>query len=90
MCVIRVGKVLSTQGDRAKVQFFDGALFDDIDVSTLNEVSKGTFVEVFSNVALSKLRPSEARARREAWHEIMRTREESGEDRKRRVSILEE
>ena len=72
MCIVRVGRVLSLEGARAEVQFFDGGLLHDVDVSTLERVSKGEYIEVFSNVALSKLRKSEVRMRREAWRSIMR------------------
>ena len=74
MCVTRVGRILSINGVRAEVRFFDGGLVDDVDVSTLKKILKGEYIEVFNNIALSKLRTSEVRTRKEAWRSIMRVR----------------
>ena len=69
MCVTRVGKVLSASGGRASVEFFDGRTADAVDVSMV-EAGRGTFVEVFGNLALSALSASEARERKKAWTEL--------------------
>jgi len=55
----------------ATVSFFDGRSLDDVDV-TMAKAGPGSYVEVFGNLALSKLSASEARARRKAWEEVRR------------------
>ncbi|HYC26934.1 MAG TPA: HypC/HybG/HupF family hydrogenase formation chaperone [Nitrososphaerales archaeon] len=71
MCIARVGKVVSMDGGKAEVEFFDGRSLDRVDVSMVG-ASKGSYVEVFGNLALSQLTPGEARRRRSAWTEIRR------------------
>jgi len=69
MCITRVGKVISSLKGRASVEFFDGRSLDGVDVS-LVEAAQGDFVEVFGNLALSVVSPSDARRRRAAWKEV--------------------
>jgi len=71
MCVTRAGKVVSASKGRARVEFFDGRALDDVDVSVVN-ARRGEFVEVFGNLALSVLSPSEARSKKKAWDEVRR------------------
>jgi len=69
MCITRVGRVLATKRGKAEVEFFDGRLGEDVDVSIV-PVAKGAFVEVFGNVALSTLTSAEAKKRKAMWAEI--------------------
>ena len=69
MCITRVGKVTSSAKGKAKVDFFDGRSLEGVDVSMVG-ASRGNFVEVFGNFALSVLSPAEAAERREAWKEV--------------------
>jgi hydrogenase maturation factor len=69
MCVTRTGKVVSANSGRARVEFFDGRALDEVDVSIV-DAQKGEFVEVFGNLALSVLSPSEARSKKRAWDEV--------------------
>ncbi|HUI23405.1 MAG TPA: HypC/HybG/HupF family hydrogenase formation chaperone [Nitrososphaerales archaeon] len=69
MCVTRAGKVISASRGRARVEFFDGRALDDVDLCVVN-AQKGDFVEVFGNLALSVLTPSEARGKKKAWAEV--------------------
>ncbi len=69
MCITRVGRAVSVSKGRARVEFFDGRALDDVDVSVVN-ATKGEFVEVFGNLALSVLSASEARTRKKAWDEV--------------------
>ena len=69
MCITRVGKVISSLKGRASVEFFDGRSLDGVDVS-LVEAAPGDFVEVFGNLALSVVSPSDAKRRRAAWKEV--------------------
>ena len=69
MCVTRAGKVVSASKGRARVEFFDGRALDDVDLCVVN-AQKGDFVEVFGNLALSVLSPSEARSKKKAWAEV--------------------
>lgn len=69
MCITRVGKVRSTAQGFATVDFFDGRALDGVDLSMVG-ATRGDFVEVFGNLALSVLSSSEAKIRRAAWKEI--------------------
>jgi hydrogenase maturation factor len=69
MCISRVGKVLAAKGGKAQVQFFDGRTSEGVDLSVA-PASVGAYIEVFGNVALSTLSPSEVRKRRAVWNEI--------------------
>jgi len=63
--------VVSVSDGRARVEFFDGRALDEVDVSLVKS-KKGEFVEVFGNMALSTLTPSEARAKKKAWAAVVR------------------
>ncbi|MGD1055684.1 MAG: HypC/HybG/HupF family hydrogenase formation chaperone [Nitrososphaerales archaeon] len=69
MCITRVGKVTAASQGRASVDFFDGRALDDVDVSMV-AAARGDFVEVFGNLALSVITPSDAKKRRAAWKEV--------------------
>jgi hypothetical protein len=69
MCVTRVGRVLSVNGGKAVVRFFDDNTMGGVDVSML-DAKKDSYVEVFANLALSSLTAREAEKRRRAWLEI--------------------
>lgn len=72
MCVTRVGKVLSRNGNIAMVMLFDQKSVREIDVSMVH-VRKNEYVEVFANLALKKVSSREAQRRRELWMEISRS-----------------
>jgi hydrogenase maturation factor len=72
MCITKVGKVLSVKDGRAEVQFFGGNDLGDVDVSVVGGVAKGTFVEVFGDLALSVLSAAEAKRRKAVWEEVRR------------------
>jgi hydrogenase maturation factor len=69
MCITRVGKVTAASQGRASVDFFDGRSLDGVDVSMVAATS-GDFVEVFGNLALSVVSPSDAKKRRAAWKAV--------------------
>lgn len=69
MCIARVGKVLTVKAGKATVQFFDGRTSEGVDLSIV-AARKGDNIEVFGNVALSRLGPAEVRRRRALWKEI--------------------
>jgi len=69
MCITRVGKVTAISRGRASVDFFDGRALDGVDVSMV-VAARGDFVEVFGNLALSVVTPSDAKKRKAAWKEI--------------------
>lgn len=69
MCITRVGKVTAISWGRASVDFFDGRALDGVDVSMV-VAARGDFVEVFGNLALSVVTPSDAKKRKAAWKEI--------------------
>jgi hydrogenase maturation factor len=76
MCVTRAGKVVSASKGRARVEFFDGRALDDVDLCVVN-AQKGDFVEVFGNLALSVLSPSEARSKKKVWTEVRKAATQS-------------
>ena len=53
----------------ASVDFFDGRSLGDVDVSMV-KAEVGSYVEVFGNLALSRLSVGEARSRRRVWDEV--------------------
>lgn len=61
--------MVSVKGSSAEVEFFDGRTLSGVDVSMVSGM-KGSFVEVYGNLALSILTPAEARARKSAWEEV--------------------
>ncbi len=71
MCITRVGRVLEAGKGKAAVEFFDGRTLGEVDLSVVG-AKEGEFVEVFGNMVLSVLPPSEARRRRRAWAEVRR------------------
>jgi hydrogenase maturation factor len=69
MCITRVGRVLEAAKGRATVEFFDGRTLAEVDLTVVG-ARRGEFVEVFGNMALSVLTPSEAKIRKRAWAEV--------------------
>ncbi len=57
---------------KATVEFFGGGQADDVDVSVVEGITRGTYVEVYGGLALSKLTPADARRRKAAWREVMK------------------
>jgi len=70
MCITKVGKVLSSSKGKAEVEFFGAGDVGEVDVSVVGGVTKGAFVEVFGDLALSVLSPSEAKRRKAVWDEV--------------------
>ncbi|HXQ92388.1 MAG TPA: HypC/HybG/HupF family hydrogenase formation chaperone [Nitrososphaerales archaeon] len=74
MCISRIGKVLSTNKTKAKVQLLgDDRIVDDIDI-TMISAKVDSYIEVFSNIALSVISPREAMKRKKMWVAIMNAR----------------
>lgn len=72
MCIARVGKVLRVDHGSATVTFFDGGTSRNVDVSVAG-AQEGSYVEVYSNLALSVLTAREARARKAAWQSVRKS-----------------
>jgi hydrogenase maturation factor len=70
MCIAKVGRVLSVRQGKATVKFFDDNVMQEVDVAMVN-AAKGSYVEVFANLAISRLSREEAEVRREAWLSVM-------------------
>ena len=51
-------------------QFFGAGDVGEVDVSVVGGVTKGAFVEVFGDLALSVLSTSEAKRRKAVWDEV--------------------
>jgi hydrogenase maturation factor len=74
MCISRIGKVLSTNEAKAKVQLLgDDRIVDDIDI-TMISAKIDSYVEVFANIALSVVSPREAMKRKKMWVAVMNAR----------------
>jgi hydrogenase maturation factor len=69
MCVTRVAKVVSIEGDSAFVKFLDDKETRRIDISMV-KVAKNSYVEVFADAALDLLTADEARWRKSLWLEM--------------------
>lgn len=70
MCIAKVGRILSKSGNKAIVKFVDDALEREVDVSMLADVKKNSYVEVFSDTALSTLTRKEALWKKKIWIEL--------------------
>jgi hydrogenase maturation factor len=71
MCVTRVAKVVSIEGNSAFVKFLDDKETRKIDISMV-KVEKNSYVEVFADSALDLLTANEARWRKNLWLEMRR------------------
>ena len=69
MCITRVGRVVSTKGNRAMVLFFGQDSPREIDVSMV-KIEKNSYVEVFADAALKKITAIEAKRRKKLWTEV--------------------
>lgn len=76
VCVTRVAEVISVRGDKAKVKFVESHATRVVDVS-LVEASKGSYVEVFADQALSTLTKAEADWRKQVWSDLRSKLEEA-------------
>ena len=74
MCISGVGKIVSTNKSKAKVQLLgDERIVDDIDISMIN-AKIDSYVEVFANIAISVITTREALRRKKMWIEVMNSR----------------
>lgn len=71
MCVTRVAKVVSVEGEKARVKFEDGAL-RVVDVSMV-DAKKGAHVEVFADQAISTLSAAEAAWKKRVWSDLRKS-----------------
>jgi hydrogenase maturation factor len=72
MCITRVGKVLSIENSKAKVELVgDSRIVENVDVSMIS-ARKNSYVELYANLAVGLLNSQEANARKRAWTEVMR------------------
>lgn len=74
MCITRVGKVIALNKNRASVKLVgDDRIVEDIDVSMI-DAPVDSYIEVYANLALSKLSVKEANSRKRIWRDVMRAR----------------
>ncbi len=72
MCISRVGKIISLARGKAVVRLVGTEqILENVDVSMISEPRKGGYIEIFANLALSKVTPKEAVRRRHVWREVM-------------------
>jgi hydrogenase maturation factor len=79
VCVTRVAQVISVEGDKANVKFVESGATRIVDVSMV-ETSKGGYVEVFADQALSSLTKAEAEWRKKVWLDLRAKLEEATVD----------
>lgn len=61
----------SVADGRGRVVFFDGKSLNGVDLKIVG-AKRGEFVEIFGDLAISILSPSQARSRKAAWKEVQR------------------
>ncbi len=77
MCLAIPGRVLSIDGDFAKVDFGEGTARDGVNVS-LVEVKLGQYVLVHAGYAIQVMDEEEAQKTLSYWKEILAYEQESG------------
>ena len=70
MCLAFPGKVLSTEGDFAKVDFGEGTVREDVNIS-LVEATPGQYVLVHAGYAIQVMDEEEAQKTLAYWKEIL-------------------
>ena len=70
MCLAFPGKVLSTEGDFAKVDFGEGTVREDVNIS-LVEATPGQYVLVHAGYAIQVMDEEEAQKTLAYWREIL-------------------
>ncbi len=71
MCLTRVAQVVSTDGGRAKISYLDSHETSEADVSMVN-ARRGSYVEIFADVAIGRLTKKEAELKRDLRLELLR------------------
>ena len=79
MCLAFPGKVLNTSGDFARVDFGEGTVREDINIS-LVEATPGQYVLVHAGYAIQVMDEKEAQKTLAYWREILAYGEESKRD----------
>ncbi len=79
MCLAFPGKVLSISGDFARVDFGEGTVREDINIS-LVEATPGEYVLVHAGYAIQVMDEKEAQKTLSYWREILAYDEESKRD----------
>jgi hydrogenase maturation factor len=74
MCVTRPAKVLSVHNSKATVRLLgDSRIIENIDVSMI-DAKQNSYVELYANLAIALLSAKEAKLRKEAWIEVIHSR----------------
>jgi hydrogenase maturation factor len=69
MCLTRVAKIVNVEGGRAKISYLDTRETSDVDVSMV-DARKGSYVEIFANVAIGRITKKDADQRRALQREL--------------------
>jgi hydrogenase maturation factor len=59
MCLTRVGRIVNIEGSRAEISYLDNREKTEVDVSMV-DARKGSYVEIFANVAIGRITKKEA------------------------------
>jgi hydrogenase maturation factor len=63
MCLTRIGRIVDVDGRRAKISYLDNRETSEVDVSMV-DARRGSYVEIFANVAIGRVTKKEADQRR--------------------------
>ena len=77
MCLTRVGRIVNVDGGRAKISYLDTRETGDVDVSMV-EARKGSYVEIFANVAIGSITKKEAELKRSLRLELLKRAKATG------------
>jgi hydrogenase maturation factor len=69
MCLTRVARIVNVESGRAKISYLDNRETSEVDVSMVN-ARKGSYVEVFANVAIGHITKKDADQRRALQREL--------------------
>jgi hydrogenase maturation factor len=63
MCLTRVARIVNVEDGKAKISYLDNRETSEVDVSMVN-ARKGSYVEIFANVAIGRITKKDADQRR--------------------------
>jgi hydrogenase maturation factor len=63
MCLTRVARIVNVEGGRAKISYLDNRETSEVDVSMV-DARRGSYVEIFANVAIGRITKKDADQRR--------------------------
>ena len=77
MCLTRVGRIVGVEGGRARISYLDTRETSNIDVSMV-DARKGSYVEIFADVAIGRITKKEAELKRDLRLELLNRAKATG------------